>query len=229
MNAVTTADSANPTVVAVTPARVAPRWEAWLLPPATILVIVVGAVLLLMTPMWMHVALRASGGSDAFITQQQSLEVSDRTVAALLLGQGTFSELFTADEVSHLRDASLVLYVFLVPAAASLVLLVSSGLRRGSDPIMWRAVARGGSILVVGTVVLGTLAFVAFDVAFELFHRIFFPGGNWAFPPNSMLIRLYPYAFWELTSLALGLLLVAAGAGVWFLARRKAVRLEKRP
>lgn len=225
----TTADTANPTVVAVAPARVAPRWMAWLVPPATILVIVVGAVLLLMTPMWMHVGLRASGGSDAFITQQQSLEVSDRTVAALLLGQGTFSELFTASEVSHLRDAGLVLYVFLVPAAASLVLLVSSGLRRGSDPSMWRAVARGGSILVVGTVVLGTVAFVAFDFAFELFHRIFFPGGNWAFPPNSMLIRLYPYAFWEFTSLALGALCVLVGSLVWFYARRRAARLDARP
>jgi hypothetical protein len=203
-------------------------WLGWLLAPATILVIVVGAVLLLMTPLWMHSSIPAAGGGLPGYTGPEALDLSDRTVGQLIFGPGTF-EGFTADEVAHLRDARLVLYLFLVPAAFSLVLVVSTLLRRGADPRAWRAVAQGGKILVVGAVVLGVIGALAFGAAFTLFHQIFFPGGNWTFPPDSTLIRLYPYAFWQLTAAALGVLCVAAGTAVWFYARRRAARLEARP
>jgi uncharacterized membrane protein len=71
-------------------------------------------------------------------------------------------------------------------------------------------------------VIVGVLGFVAFDPLFELFHRVFFPGGNWEFPADSNMIRLYPYAFWQLTAAALGALCVIGGGLVWWLARRRA-------
>jgi hypothetical protein len=203
-------------------------WPGWLLPPATILVILVGAVLLLMTPLWMHFSIPAAGGGLPGYTGPEALDVSDRTVGQLLFGPGTF-EGFTADEAAHLLDARMLLYVFLVAAGASLVLLVASLLRRRTDPRVWRAVARGGKVLVVGVVVLGVIGALAFGAAFTLFHQIFFPGGNWAFPPDSMLIRLYPYAFWQMTSVALGVLCLIGGGLAWFIGRRNAKRLEARP
>lgn len=75
-------------------------------------------------------------------------------------------------------------------------------------------------MLVIG--VLGGFALLAFGVAFELFHRVLFPGGNWAFPADSLLIRLYPYEFWQLSATAFGALAMLGGASVWYLARRRA-------
>jgi uncharacterized membrane protein len=76
--------------------------------------------------------------------------------------------------------------------------------------------------------VLGVVAAVAFGLAFEVFHRLLFPGGNWAFPADSNLIRLYPIAFWQLSVAALGLLAGGAGALTWWIGRRRAASLWHR-
>lgn len=174
-----------------------------------------------MTPLWMHVAMTAVGSPFPF-------HISDRTVAELLFGPGTFAP-FSADEAAHLRDARVVLYAFLGLAVLSVAFLALAARRSRHEVRFWQALRRGGAALVVGTVVLGVIGFFAFDIGFELFHRIFFPGGNWSFDPDSNLIRLYPYAFWQLTAGALGVLCVAAGAAIWLYARKRATRLEARP
>ena len=79
--------------------------------------------------------------------------------------------------------------------------------------------------MAIGAVVVGVVGYLAFEPLFELFHRVFFPGGNWEFPADSNMIRLYPYAFWELTAAALGVLCVIGGGLVWFVASRRARRL----
>lgn len=197
---------------------------------ATILAI---ALLLLMTPFWMHFALDASGSSGP-------AEVSDRTVSELFFGPGTFdfaiqcddlgscarSTFYTPDEAAHMRDVRVVLLGFLALALASLGFVVAMVARAPRDAVRWRAISRGGEGLVVGLIAVGTFALVAFDAAFTLFHEIFFPGGNWAFPAQSNLIRLYPEPFWELTTAALGILAGAGGVLVWFLGRRRVAALE---
>jgi hypothetical protein len=203
---------------------------------ATALVIVVLGVLLLTTAVWMHFAIPAAGGGLPGYPIESSLVASDRTVRQLL-GAGDFlisiecqapppcpaqEPLYTDDEAAHLRDARAVLYLFLGLAIVSLIFIVAALVHRPHDARRWRAVARGGAGLAVGAVVVGVVGYFAFDPLFELFHRVFFAGGNWEFPADSNMIRLYPYAFWQLTATALGVLCVVGGSLVWLLARGRA-------
>lgn len=184
-------------------------------------VILAIALLLLMTPLWMHFALTASGGTAAAATPELAFRLSDQTVSQLLFGPPTF-ESYYEDQAAHLRDAHFVLRGFLALALASAVLLAWRVWRAPRDPRTWSSIARGGVVLSAALLVLGAFAAIAFDAAFELFHRIFFPGGNFEFPVNGLLIMLYPYAFWQLTAAALGVLGIVGGLMVWFLARRRA-------
>lgn len=195
------------------------------MPPAITVVILAAALLLLMTPFWMHFALTESGGVYAAPRAYDAYELSDRTVAELFLGPGTFAA-FSGDEAAHMREVRLVLYGFLALAVAGTAFLAWRIGRAPSDPRTWRSIARGGAALAVGLLVVGALTALFFDLAFEAFHRIFFPGGNWAFAPDSLLIKLYPYAFWQLSAGALGLLGIGGGLVVWSLARRRARKLE---
>ena len=199
-------------------------WATALVVPATMIVILAVSLLLLMTPIWTHFALGIAwtgGGSNDY-----GFQLSDRTISEVFFGPGTFGD-FGADEAAHMRDVRVVFWGFMVLAIASAGLILWRVARHGHEARTWRAISRGGLALVVALIVAGVFAALAFDVAFELFHRIFFPGGNWAFPADSLLIQLYPYAFWELSAGALGLLGILGGAATWWLARRRERSLEK--
>ncbi|MDQ3553115.1 MAG: DUF1461 domain-containing protein [Chloroflexota bacterium] len=197
---------------------------------ATALTILAVAVLLVLPPFALHPLLDAAGSASFLgVAPDEARRYSDLTVTELVFGPGTFAfagpgggPLFDASEASHLRDARALLYGFLgVCAMAALLVMAASRRARRSD--VWRDVARGGSGLAVAVVALGAIALVAFEPAFELFHRIFFPGGNWAFDPGSQrLVQLYPLAFWRYVSALLGFIAVALATTTWWLARRRA-------
>jgi integral membrane protein (TIGR01906 family) len=204
-----------------------------LLVPATMIVILAVALLILMTPFWTHPAVGATATS--IVTPEQAIKISDLTINELIFGPGTFQfgnggvPYFTPDEAGHMRDVRVVFYGFMVLAIASVGLLAWQLARHPRDPAVWRSVSRGGIWLVGALIVLGVFAALAFDAAFELFHRIFFPGGNWAFPVDSLLIRIYPYEFWEWSAAVMGAIGIGAGLVVWRLARRRAESLEHSP
>jgi integral membrane protein (TIGR01906 family) len=154
-------------------------------------------------------------------------ELSDRTVRDLVLG-GDFAfagpdgrPMYTAAEIGHLRDVRTVLYGFLAVAGICALTLVLALVRASDRKSMWQAVARGGAILSVGVIALGLVGVTAFGPAFDLFHRILFPGGNWAFDPTtSRLVQLYPLGFWMAATAVLGVLSFTVGVATWALARR---------
>ncbi|CAN5762224.1 hypothetical protein BH23CHL7_BH23CHL7_04660 [soil metagenome] len=202
---------------------------------ATALIVLALALLPLLTPLWIHPAMSAAGGAAAGATLEQSLRLSNRTVNELLFGSGAFGvrfddgrPLYGSDEIGHMQDVRLVLFGFLglaVVAIAGLALVLAT---RRSQPSTWRAIGRGAGGLVIGVVLAGTFAALAFGPAFELFHRLLFPGGNWAFDPaQSNLVSLYPLGFWQLSAAAFGLLAASLGVAVWLLARRRRRRLER--
>jgi integral membrane protein (TIGR01906 family) len=193
---------------------------------ATAVAILGVALLPLLTPLFLHPLLdAASSAAWLAVTPQVAHDLSDRTVAELVFGPGTFAfagpdglAFYSASEASHLREARTLFLAFEALALGSLALVIWAAVKQSN----WYAIARGAKGLVIGVVVVGVFGFFAFEPAFELFHRIFFPGGNWAFDPlTSSMVRLYPYLFWELAAASLGVLAVAAAAVTWFVARRR--------
>jgi integral membrane protein (TIGR01906 family) len=198
---------------------------------ATAIAILGVALLPLLTPLVIHPLLDL-GQANLWLglSPATTHQLSDRTVAELVFGPGAFAfagasgaPFYTAAEASHLRDARTLLYLFEAVALISLVLVFWSARSRGA----WTAISRGAGALIVAVVVIGVVGFLAFEPAFELFHEIFFPGGNWAFDPyTSHLVQLYPYVFWEAVSASLGALAIGISLAVWWVARRKARNAE---
>ncbi|HSH22214.1 MAG TPA: DUF1461 domain-containing protein [Candidatus Caenarcaniphilales bacterium] len=205
-----------------------------LLPAATAITLLAGSLVVLLLPLYMHPALDAAGAPRAMgLTSTEVHALSDRTVTELILGPGTFAFLgpdgqlfYGSAEAEHLRDVRLVLYGFLLLGLASLTGLVVAVAKRPTDRATWKSIARGGAGLVVALAVAAAFALLAFGAAFELFHRLLFPGGNWSFDPATQrLVQLYPLTFWQITAAALGLLGSVGGLVVWALAGHRARRL----
>ena len=217
------ADLASP----ATPSAMRILRDGWVV-AMTAFAILALALLPLLTPWAMHPALDAAEspawlGLDAATTHA----LSDRTVEELVFGPGTWQGLapdgtpfYDASEIQHLQDVRQLLWLtFLLGALALVVLLVVLERTADTDEVV-AAIGLGGAV-VAGAVVIGAvLGVVAFDPLFELFHRVFFPQGVWAFDPGSQrLVQLYPFAVWQLMAAALGLIMVVLGIAAWLLAR----------
>jgi hypothetical protein len=203
---------------------------------ATGVAVLAGCLVVLLTPLYIHPALDAAGAPATLgLSAAATHHLSDLTVSELVFGPGDFAfaapdgaRFFDTSEASHMRDARTVLLAFLAIAAASVAFLVASmrgGPRHGAArrAEAWRHVSRGAAVLVVSVVALAVFALVAFDTAFELFHRVFFPGGNYSFDPGTQrLVQLYPLPFWRITATAFASLAVSGGILVWWVARRRA-------
>ena len=204
---------------------------------STALAIVGAALLLLLSPAFVHVALDRAGSAPYLgVSASEAHALSDRTISELLLGPGTFdfprgeagARFYDDAEASHLRDVRLVLQGFLVTVSVALVVLAGGLIRARHAAWLWRAVARGGLAVAAAFTVVGAFFVLAFDAAFTLFHEVVFPGGNWSFDPaTERLVQLYPMTFWELTSTVLGALAIAGGLLAWWLARARVAALSR--
>ena len=63
------------------------------------------------------------------------------------------------------------------------------------DEMFDRSLRASGWIILLLSFLLGTASLLNFEKAWVLFHVLFFPQGNWAFPASSTLIMLYPAEF----------------------------------
>lgn len=122
---------------------------------------------------------------------------------------------FDAASVSHLMDVRKVIGAArLVTGVVALLLAIYTGwcvarrrLVRLASGMNWGALA-----LAVATVAAVVAALTSFDAFFAAFHGLFFAAGTWTFPADSMLIRLFPEAFWEVSGAAWGALVVVSAA-----------------
>jgi uncharacterized membrane protein len=109
----------------------------------------------------------------------------------------------------------------LATGVAALLLAAYTGLcvMRGRVDRL-RAGMRAAAMVCVVFVALAVMAaFTDFSSFFAWFHGLFFKSGTWTFPAGSLLIRLFPERFWELSGGAWGAL-VLLGGGALLLASR---------
>ena len=193
---------------------------------ATILVIAGVAVAPLLSPAWVGFEQeRAQATGWTGFTSGQVRTVTDALLADLVFGPPDFdagidgAAVLNERERAHLRDVRAVFGGFaLVVALAAVLVAIGRGVLGAAR---WRAaLRRGGTWTVVGVVVAGVVAAVAFDAAFEVFHRVFFAGGSYAFDPRTeRLVQLFPNQFWIESTIAAGALMGVLGLVVRRLSR----------
>lgn len=198
---------------------------------AAAIVVLAIAILPFLTPTW--VAFEQGRTNAAGLTGYSETDLraaTDAILHDLVLGPPAFdvavagSPVLEPREQAHMRDVRGVFAGFgaIALGAAVLLLVLYVGARRlGHPERAWASVARGMRWLVVAIVAAGVIAAVAFDQAFEIFHRLFFPGGSYTFDPRTdRLVQLFPFDFWSETTIVLGAAVIALAALTWALTRR---------
>ena len=131
-------------------------------------------------------------------------------------------------ERAHMSDVRTVFRGLWILAAISVVGLIVAT-RRPDRSGTWRAVRRGALGLTVGVVALGAIALFAFDQLFEVFHEVFFPAGSFTFDPRTdRLVQLFPFRFWDETTMAVGAVIIGIALIVAVAAGRSARRSAAR-
>ncbi len=198
---------------------------------ATAVIIVALAVLPFLNPAWVAFEQgRAQATAWTGYTDDELRTATDALLADLVLGPPEFDAVVAGEPVlsprerQHLVDVRSVMAGLAVAAVASLAVVAVAWRLSRSAPVVWRAVRWGAAALIAGTIVVGIVGIVAFDVAFETFHRLFFAGGTYTFDPRTeRLVQLFPQRFWFETSLAVGsVILLLSAATAWWASRRLA-------
>ena len=139
---------------------------------------------------------------------------------------------FNERELSHMEDVQAV-YLWLSVSGAIAALLWAGGAAvlaasgRARDVIP--AALLRGSLFALGLLTaVGSFMLISWGRFFTAFHRLFFEGDTWVFPPSDTLIRLFPNRFWvDIGAALVGLLVIEAvlvGVAGRLLMRRPARR-----
>jgi len=190
------------------------RFGASLVAAATAFVILGATILPFTTPAYVRLEQDRAGVAIASYTPADLDRVADALLGDLLFWRGDFgvavagSSVLSPREVGHMQDVRGVFAGFLALVVASLVVLAVA-FRRARDAearaATWRAVASGARALAIGLAVVGAFVILAFDAAFEVFHRLFFSAGSYTFDPaTDHLVQLFPQQFWSDTAVVVG-------------------------
>jgi integral membrane protein (TIGR01906 family) len=128
---------------------------------------------------------------------------------------------YTEAEILHLQDVLAVMnkanYLFYGLLLLNFFLL-SCFRSRKRNILKWLKI--GSLIAIISAVIVFLAIMLGFNSVFTLFHRLFFPGGNWLFPADSLLIRTFPADFFMLIGLKIFILSLLLATMVYMLARR---------
>ena len=147
-----------------------------------------------------------------------------------LQGKEELKANYTAAELSHLQDVQQIMkwvdvaftaLFLMVIFLAVMVLATNSKTVRSktinskeiSSQAEWKKLVRWGGLVTVALVLVILLfLLLSFNTTFTLFHRLFFPQGNWLFPVESLLIQTFPLEFFVKIATMIFLLALALGS-----------------
>lgn len=196
-------------------------------------VVIALAILPFLTPAWVSFEQGRTNATGLTGYSEPDLRTATNSILHdLVLGPPEFAvqvggaPVLEERERAHMRDVRGVFAGFFALAVACLVGLVAlvAGARwAGHLERAWRAIATGMRWLIVGIVIAGVAVTFAFDAVFEVFHRLFFPGGSYTFDPRTdHLVQLFPFDFWSETTIVLGAVIVVVAAVIAVIAARQA-------
>jgi integral membrane protein (TIGR01906 family) len=200
---------------------------------AAAVVVVAVAILPFLTPAWVSFEQGRTGAAALTGYTPAQLDAATSSILHdLVIGPPDFAitvagaPVLEERERSHMRDVRGVFAGFgllAVVSAVGLVALAAGARRMGHPERGLAAIAAGMRGLIVGVVVAGVIATFAFDAAFEVFHRLFFPSGTYLFDPRTdHLVQLFPFDFWSETTIVLGGLILVIAVVVAVVAGRRA-------
>lgn len=210
---------------------------------STAIAIVALAIVPFLTPAWIGFEQgRANATAWTGLAEPDLRAVTNSILADLIVGPPAFDvalqgvQVLSEAERSHMRDVRGVFAAFALTAIVALgVLAVAFGVaRRGTGrwdrAAAWRAIRGGALSLAVAIVAVGVVAAVAFDAAFEVFHRLFFSAGSYLFDPRTdRLVQLFPQTFWSETTIAVGVVILALAISTSVVAGRRLAALRRGP
>lgn len=143
---------------------------------------------------------------------------------------GETAPLYDQADILHMKDVKGVLWLdywlLLASALYSLAYILAALLwkKAAGRRELARGAKWGGGAAIGLLVFLGFFAVTSFDWFFTTFHKVFFPGGNWQFPPGDHMITLFPDGFWVDATILVGLVtlvlaLIVGGVGIFSLRR----------
>ena len=197
----------------------------WLVGAATAIVILGASIAPFLAPPVVRFEQdRAAASAWTGYDAAQLDAVTGALLGDLVLWLGDFDvtmdrfQVLTEAERGHMRDVRGAFTGFWLAVLAGIVVLVMAARRSASDPaaraVVRGAVAKGARTLAVLIGVIGVVAVVAFDAAFELFHRLLFRG-NYTFDPAAdKLVQLFPMTFWSEIAIAVGVVVIGVSVVV---------------
>jgi integral membrane protein (TIGR01906 family) len=200
---------------------------------ATVFVVIGLAIAAFFNPLWIGFEQERVGvPAITGYTPDQVDGVTGSILSDLFLGPPEFAAavngqpVLDAAERSHMMDVRAVLLGFGIVLGIGVTTLVGFLAARRREAWVWRAIARGSGALVLAGFVVGVSVVFFFDAAFQLFHVIFFPQGNFSFDPRTeRLTQLFPDQFWTETTIGIVALGMTLALAVTLIARRRASRL----
>ena len=205
----------------------------WLIAPATALVVLAASVLPFLTPAYVRFEQDRTGVQALTGYSSSQLDaVAGSLLGDLVLWQGGFDRtldgapVLTRPEIDHMLDVRGVFtgfFALAVVAAAVLLAALARARDEATRAVVARSVATGARGLAIGIAVVGVFVLLAFDAAFEVFHRLFFSAGSYTFDPRTdKLVQLFPETFWSETATAVAVVALAASIALWLAARARA-------
>lgn len=200
-----------------------PNVLSWTTAILTVLVILMGSIRVLITPVFARIQYQLPGfPDDPFgFTIEDRLHWSEPSIRYLVNAEGieylanlefeNGEPIYNQRELSHMEDVKVVVTGMRIGLAAAVVLMVIItiiAVRNQWKEKMIQGIARGawGLLGLIGAILLFLM--LNFNKLFTWFHMIFFESGTWLFYQSDTLIRLFPLTFWQNAFIAVGLLCI---------------------